>query len=267
MPINYKLAEDARPQVTLLVAATVLTVVLWFLPYAEYLVYPVRLLVTFIHEAGHALVAVLTGGSVQSLTIAADGSGVVYSAPSGFFGAIMTSSAGYLGTTAFGVLMLFLIRRNVAPHRVLLGLGIFVAAMTVLFGIVSPIFNFLSLNVPFSSVAFTVVAGAVLSAGLIATAIFASERVSRFVTAFLAIQCLMNALSDLKVLLMANTPLIGSDIQTDAGNMAMATGVPGIFWVILWGLISVAMIGLGMRMYMAARSVSKNDSIFEDAQP
>jgi hypothetical protein len=88
------LAEDAKPQVLLLLIATALTIALWFVPYAEYLVYPVRLFVTFVHESSHALVAVLTGGSVQSLTISADGSGVVYSMGSGLIGQLLTSSAG-----------------------------------------------------------------------------------------------------------------------------------------------------------------------------
>ena len=84
--MKYTLAEDARPHAQLLLAATVISIVLWFIPYAEYLVYPFRLFVTLIHESGHALVAFLTGGSVQSLTIAADGSGLVYSSSSSLLG-------------------------------------------------------------------------------------------------------------------------------------------------------------------------------------
>jgi hypothetical protein len=109
--MRHRIAEDAKPQLLLLLLATAITLVLWFMPLAEYLVYPIRLFVTFIHESSHALVAVLTGGSVQSLTISMDTSGVVYSAPSSTIGALLTSSAGYLGTTAFGVLMRYLIRR------------------------------------------------------------------------------------------------------------------------------------------------------------
>lgn len=262
--MRYKLADDARPQAKLLIIATLLTVAIWFIPYAEYLVYPIRLFVTFIHESSHALVAVLTGGAVQSLTISSDGSGVVYSAPSGFFGQIMTSSAGYLGTTIFGVFMLWLIRKNVAPHKVVFGCGVFIGLMTLVFGVFSPIFHFLSLNVPFSSVAFTVVAGLVLAALLLAISKFASERASRFIVGFLAVQCLMNALSDLKVLFFINAPLIGSDIQTDAGNMAAATGIPSIVWVVVWIAISVGFIALGIRMYTAVRSVSPNESVFID---
>lgn len=263
--MRYKLAEDARGQVTLLAVATALTVVLWFIPYAEYAVYPIRLFVTFIHESAHALVALLTGGSVQSLTIAADGSGVVYSAPSSILGAIFTSSAGYLGTTAFGVLLLYLIRRNVSSHKVLFSLGALLGVITIVFGVIFPVFNFLSLNVPFSSVAFTVTAGLVLAVGLMALALYSSARVANFAVAFLAIQCLLNALSDLKTLFFVNAPLIGADaISSDAGNMAAATGVPAIVWTIIWILASLGFIYLGFRMYMAARGASQNDSVFVD---
>ena len=226
--MGYKLAEDAKPQVALLIVATILTVALWFIPFADYLVYPIRLFVTFIHEASHALVAVLTGGSVQSLTIASDGSGAVYSAPSGWFGAMLTSSAGYLGTTVFGVVMLFLIRRSVSPHKILAACGAFIGLMTLVFGILSPIFNFLSLNVAFSSVLFTIIAGLSLAAGLMALGKFSSPRVANFAVAFLAIQCLLNSLSDLKTVFFINAPLVGSDIANDATNMANATGLPSI---------------------------------------
>jgi hypothetical protein len=262
--MKYKLADDARPQVKLLLGATVATVVLWFIPFAEYVVYPIRLFVTFIHESSHALAALVTGGSVQSLTISADGSGVVYSVPSSLFGALFTSSAGYLGTMLFGILMLYLMRRSVSPHKILLVAGGFVLVMTMVFGLLAPVFNFLSLQVGFGSVVFTVAVGLLLAASLAALAMYASRRVADLVVAFLAVQCLLNAVLDLKTVLLANTPIIGSDIQNDAGNMAAATGIPGFLWVIIWIGISLALMALGVRMYTAVRSVKAGDSVFVD---
>jgi hypothetical protein len=262
--MKYKLADDAKPQVTLLLIATLITVGLWFIPYAEYLVYPIRLFVTFVHESSHALIAVLTGGAVQSLTISSDGSGVVYSMPSGLIGQAMTSSAGYIGATVFGVVMLILIRRSFSPHKMLFGLGASIGVMTILFGIVSPIFNFLTLQVAFSTVLFTVVSGSLLSAGLIALARFSSLRVANFSVAFLAVQCLLNSLSDLKTVLFVNAPLIGSDIQNDAANMAAATGLPAFIWVVVWIAIAVVVITLGLRMFAVARGTKPSDSVFND---
>jgi hypothetical protein len=262
--MRHRIAEDAKPQLLLLLLATAITVALYFIPLADYLVYPIRLFVTFIHESGHAIIAVLTGGSVQSLTIATDGSGEVYSASSNMIGELLTSSAGYLGTTAFGVLMLFLIRRSFSPNKILTALGIFVAVMTVVFTIISPVFNFLSLNTTFSSIAFTAFAGGVLAAGLVALGLFAKMRLANFAVAFLAVQCLLNAALDLINVFFINAPFVGANIQTDAGNMAAATGIPGIVWVVIWMGISLVMISLGLRLYaVRANKASAEDSVFE----
>ena len=260
---RYTIAEDAKPQVWLLLLATAITVLLWFLPFGEWLVYPVRLFVTFIHESSHALVSVVTGGSVQSLTIASDGSGEVYSS-NGFFGGLLTSSAGYLGATAFGVFLLFLIRRAFNPKKILMGLGVFVAVITVIFTVISPVFNFLSLNASVSSIAFTAVAGAILSAALFAVGRFLGVRYANFAVAFLAVQCVLNAVSDLKNVFFISAPMIGSDIQTDAANMAAATRIPGFMWVVVWIGISLLMISLGLRLYAVSRSHAARESVFED---
>lgn len=266
--MRHKIADDARPQLMLLLLATVITIVLWFIPFAEYLVYPIRLFVTFIHESSHALIAVLTGGSVQSLTISMDGSGVVYSAPGGTIGALLTSSSGYLGSTAFGVLMLYLIRRSFSPNKILTALGIFVAAMTVVFTVISPVFNFLSLQASFSSIVFTIIAGGLLAAALVGLGIYSSLRVTNFAVAFLAVQCLLNALSDLKSVFFINAPLVGSDMHTDAANMAAASGIPGIMWVVIWIGLSLLMISLGLRLYAVSQNkAAANDSVFESEPP
>ena len=262
--MRHRIAEDAKPQLLLLLLATAITLVLWFIPFADYLVYPIRLFVTFIHESSHALVAVLTGGSVQSLTISMDGSGVVYSAPGGTFGTLLTSSAGYLGTMAFGVLMLYLIRRSFSPNKILTALGIFVAAMTLLFTVISPIFNFLSLNAAFSSIVFTVIAGGLLSAALIGLGIYSATRVANFAVAFLAVQCLLNAVLDLVNVFFINAPLVGTGMHTDAANMAAATGIPGVMWVMIWMGISLLMISFGLRLYAVNQNKKAGaDSVFE----
>jgi hypothetical protein len=119
MPI--KIANDARPQVRTLLVAVALSVLLWFIPFAEVLTYPFRLFVTFIHEGGHALAAILTGNSVHSLSVHLNGSGEVISTQGGFLSNIIVSSAGYLGAMLFGALLLVAVRRSVAARFVLTG--------------------------------------------------------------------------------------------------------------------------------------------------
>ena len=260
---KYKVAEDARPQIYLLLIATVITIALWFIPYADYLVYPIRLFVTFIHEGSHVLAALLTGGSVESLTVSPDTSGLVMFRYNSAISQLITSSAGYLGSTAFGVLLLVLIRRAYSARIVLAASAIFVGAMTLLFGLLAPLWNIFSANVSFGSVVFTVVSGTILTVGLLALARYASARTAQFAMSFLAVQCVLNALSDLKTVFYASSPF-ANPMQTDALNMANATGIPAIAWVFIWIGISVLMISVGLRVYVASRKGKQYDLPFED---
>jgi hypothetical protein len=92
--------------------------------------FPLRLLVTFFHEGGHALAALLTGGSVAGIGINPDGSGVTLSA-GGLRLAILP--AGYLGATAYGTLLLVLLRRGWSGRRVLVLTGALIGALTLAF--------------------------------------------------------------------------------------------------------------------------------------
>jgi hypothetical protein len=41
------ISQDARPQAAVLLTAAVLSIILWFIPFAEILTYPFRIFVTF----------------------------------------------------------------------------------------------------------------------------------------------------------------------------------------------------------------------------
>lgn len=259
--MRYRIAEDARPQITLLLIATAITVALWFIPFADYLVYPIRLFVTFIHEGGHALAAVLTGGSVQSLTVSPDSSGLVKAYSSGSLATLIFSSAGYLSATAYGVLLLALIRWNVSPRKILFGSGVFVALMTVIFGFLAPVFHIFSGDISFFGMAFTIFSGALISAGLVALARYANLKWANFFVGFLAVQCLLNAVFDLKNLLVVSTM---TNSHNDAMNMAQVTGLPAFVWILIWIGISVLMISIGLRVYAVSRKGKQYDLPFED---
>jgi hypothetical protein len=67
--------------------------------------YPVTLLVTFLHEFGHALGALFTGGSVEGLQINPDGSG--YTITRGGSQAVVLMG-GYLGSAILGNLLFYI---------------------------------------------------------------------------------------------------------------------------------------------------------------
>ena len=178
--MRLRLSQDARPQaMTLLIAATI-SVVLWFIPFAEFLTYPFRIFVTFIHEGGHALAALVTGNSVASLSVATNASGETYTTQGGLISQVFISSAGYLGSMAFGALLLILIRKAVAARIVLLGCGFFVFALTMIYGLFKPIFW---MNA-WSGIPFTLFAALLISAGLVLIARFASANATFFVVSW-----------------------------------------------------------------------------------
>lgn len=262
--MKYRLADDARPQLKLLLLATLISVVLWFLPFADYLVYPIRLFVTFIHEGSHVLASLLTGGSVQSLVVSSDGSGMVQSLTNSWLSVLITSSAGYLGAIAYGTLLLVLIRRAYSARIILFATAAFVGLMTVIFGLIAPIWNILSAEISLFNLLFTVFSGVFLTAALIAIAKYAPARWANFTLSFLAVQCILNAFLDLKTLFLINAPFSESHLHSDAANMANVTGVPGIFWVLIWIGVSIVMISIGLRVYAVSRQAKQHDLPFED---
>ncbi|MDT5157679.1 MAG: hypothetical protein QOH51_2036 [Acidobacteriota bacterium] len=255
--MKFKIAHDARPQVTTLLFATVLSLALWYIPYAEILTYPFRIFVTFIHEGGHALAALLTGNSVVSLTVSTTGSGEVYSATGGVLSRMFVSSAGYLGAMTFGALLLVLIRRAFAARIVLAASGAYVLLLTIFFGFLAPLWN---LSLPGL---FTLVAGVALPLGLFAAARYLGARVAAFLVSFLAVQCVLNAVFDLKNVLLASAL---SDAHTDAANMQAATGISSIFWAVFWIAVSLVLLSLALRAYVAGKDApTQPDLPFEDS--
>jgi hypothetical protein len=255
------ISSDARPQATTLLIAAAISIALWFIPFAELLNYPFRLFVTFIHEGGHALAALLTGNSVQSLSVAMDTSGETYTTKGGLFSQVFISSAGYLGSMAFGSLLLVLIRKSIATRVVLAGSAVLVFGLTLIFGLFKP----LVAGGALSGIPFTIVAGTLLAAGLFAVARFASPSVASFFVSFLAVQCILNALLDLKTVFFLSSPFAPS-AQTDAMNMATATGIPAIFWTVLWIGVAFGMLWFVMRLYVVSRDARiQPDLPFEDS--
>ncbi len=76
-PINTETAPD-QPRNTVLIAAVAFVVVLivWQTSTLEGLLYPMRLLVSLIHELGHGLTAILTGGQFLGFEVFPNGAGL-----------------------------------------------------------------------------------------------------------------------------------------------------------------------------------------------
>ena len=255
--MKIQISPDARPQVRTLLIATAITLALWFIPYAEILTYPFRIFVTFIHEGGHALASLLTGNSVVSLSVHTDTSGLTQTATQGdFISQFIISSSGYVGAMIYGVLLLFLIRRAASARIVLISSAAFILLLTFVFGLWKPMANAFEPSVQLSGIPFTIAAGVLLSVGLLAIAKYASARVAAFSVSFLAVQCVLNAVIDLKNLFFLSASM-GPEVHTDAVNMAKLFNILPLsmpmFWVVIWIGVSLALLSMAMRFYAISK--------------
>ena len=259
--MRVSLSRDARPQAMTLLVAAAISLLLWFIPYTEFIFYPFKIFITFIHEGGHALAALLTGNSVSSLSVAMNTSGETYTTKGGLFSQVLISSAGYVGSMAFGAFLLVLIRKSVKTRIILFGTAGLIFGLTIIFGLIKPLFNGVS---SWAGIPFTLLSGILITAALVLIARFASAKVASFCVSFLAIQCVLNALYDLKTIFWLSAPFAGS-AQTDAVNMANATGIPAIFWAVIWIVLALGILWFAMRMYVASRDMGfQPDLPFEE---
>ncbi len=230
---------ETKNSFKLLLLASAITLLLWFIPFAEVITYPFRLFVTFIHETGHAVATLATAGSVHSLAIHLDGSGLMQR--SGGWG-LLISSAGYLSTTIFGSLLLLLLRRPRFAKPAAIGTAVLLLIVPLLF----------------TGNLWAWLFGLTLGAGFLAFAVKGNQNLLHFFMSFLAVQSILNAFYDLRALLYLS--VFNPDTLTDARNMQEASAglIPATVWAIGWSLVSLLILGGTLVVYY--RSLQKRET-------
>lgn len=219
-----------------MIAMLVLCVLFWKLPAVSFALYPFKLFVTMVHESAHALAALVTGGSVASVSIAPDESGLTCS--SGGFRPLV-ASAGYMGTSLFGGLMIWLGRKPEAARTVLFVLGGTLLVLTILFG---------------RGEAFSVISMALISLGILLVAKRASIQLTHLFLMMLAVICAIEAVIDFQTLLQI---AVIPDAASDARTMAMLTHIPRTIWTLFFGLFSMTVLFLSF--WISYRSTAPNE--------
>ena len=196
-------------------------------PWGPLALYPFTLFTTWVHECSHAVAVVLLGGTVASVTISPDTSGLTRSLmPASRLAQGIVASAGYLGASVVGCFLLSASRVERRAKPILWSIGAFMLVTLVLW-----------IRNPFG--AFVVVAWA------LALFLLAGKRAARgaagFFISVLAIQVALNAVFNIRELFLVHGP-------SDAQTMARLFLVPYWFWAGLWMAISVAMLVSTLRV-------------------
>jgi len=222
-----RIFSSRRPIGNWLWAAVAVSLVVSLTPWAPVLLYPFKLFTTWVHECGHALMTVLVGGRVTSITIEPDTSGLTQSfVPVGRVARGVVASSGYLGAALVGCLLMAATRVEKWAHVILLSLGAFMLCTLVLW--MRNLFGF----------------GVVLVWGLalVALASKGMGNAPRFLLSLLAIQVALNSVYDIRVLFLIDRG------RSDAATMARLFLLPSLVWATVWMLMSVAMLGATLWM-------------------
>lgn len=214
---------------TTAVIAFVVALVLWNLPQLGFVLYPVRLFVTFVHESGHGLAAILTGGHFETFRVFENGAGVALTAGGSRW---LILPAGYLGSALFGALLFYVANTVPFPRTISLVLAIFTAALALLF-------------TDFLSTAWLVGLGVALA--LLALWRYADRSVNLLVLDVLAILTGLNVVFDLFALVRYSDASMGA-VRNDAAAFSaeVAPLIPGVVWAALWAILAVAMLLLSV---------------------
>ena len=132
--------SSSGPQIWLLLAGVALALALWRTP----VIYPVKLFVVLLHEISHGLMAILWGGSIETIRVSSDVGGVCeFRITPSWLAEMSVASAGYLGSMLWGALILYLSCRLKRDRYITMAIGLilllfsyFVIRSGELFGIV-----------------------------------------------------------------------------------------------------------------------------------
>ncbi|HEY9677846.1 MAG TPA: M50 family metallopeptidase [Drouetiella sp.] len=208
-----------------------ISVVLFLLrdqPSVQLIMAPLDLFTTYLHEMGHVVACLCTGGVVESMTILPGKELAGWTNCTGGDPFII-GQAGYLGATFFSCVLILLSRFWRLSNVILLLLGFFI-------GYSAP-----RLMVDHSGVIYSFF----LTAAFVIFAFQSSARDARLIVLFVALNVAFNSLLDVKQVTEVAVQAHGamSEAMTDATAVAAVSPMSAKFWSSLWAVLSMLMVG------------------------
>jgi hypothetical protein len=186
---------------------------------------PIKLLVVLMHEASHALAALLTGGSVERIQLDLQQAGVAWTR--GGWRAVVIP-AGYLGSTAMGLAIFYCSHLKSTGRHLMEIMGALILVVLLW-----------SVRDPFTIAFCALTAGAFLFIGLKDWPALELP-IARFIGVTSTLYALIDIRDDLLHWTTPNYHFVGGVGKSDAQAMSDLIPLPPLFWGGLWALISVA---------------------------
>ncbi|MCB0077041.1 MAG: M50 family metallopeptidase [Anaerolineales bacterium] len=224
-----------------IVLASIVTIGVALLFWGSPFLLPLKLFVVLLHEMSHALAAWLTGGAVERLIVTADEGGLAFTRGGNRF---LISSAGYLGSLIWGVVLMQLSLARPARRRVALRMLALLLALAVI----------LSVRDPFT----LAMVGATVAAALL-LARYGPPRWQQIVLWLIGSFSALYAIIDIGTDILSRGPLAGVPFfgtvtfQNDAEILAAETFVPAFVWGLLWITLALAVYLWNLRQLATRR--------------
>ncbi len=197
---------------TLVIVAAIF--LLWNTP----VMIPLKILIVFFHELSHGLAALLTGGSIESISISPQQGGLTTTR--GGWGFAITST-GYLGSLLIGVLLYLSALKTKADKLIMGALGATMLLVAALY--MRELF----------ALGFTIAAGA----AMLASAKYLPENINDAALRVLGLVSMGYVPFDI-----LSDTIIRSNLRSDAYTLSTQTGLPTVLWGGLWLAASLAVI-------------------------
>ncbi len=197
-------------EIFILSIVLLITILFW----NSIIIFPIKLLVIFLHEISHALAVIFTGGNVISFDIFLDLSGGVVSENGNEF---FIASAGYLGSLIFGLLIF------ISPNgKLRVIIPTILSALIILFTA-----NFLKDGITIAYLfGFAVL--------FFVSPKYFNKQLNNWIMKIIGLIASIYIVLDIKEDLLT---LVYR--ETDTQKLEMITNVPAIFWGLLWFVITI----------------------------
>jgi hypothetical protein len=212
--------------------AALLTLVVPHIPFANTFMRPFVWLQTFCHEFGHGFMSLLLSGQWFSLSVFADGSGLMHGSHVAGPTHALVSAAGLVGPAVAAALFFVVTRRPLLARAALLVLGLLMLTCAVM--LMDNLFGRLVVG------AWGVV--------FVAAARSLSSSSAQVACAFVGINLGTSVFSRGDYLFMREAMTAEGTLPSDVANVASALGGPWFVWGAVIGVLSVVVVVAGLAL-------------------
>lgn len=184
---------------------------------------PLKILIVLLHELSHGAAALLTGGSVEQISVSPRQGGFALTRGGIRFFVI---TAGYVGSLLIGVALLWAALRSRLDRAVMMGLGGVLLAVAALY------------TRDAFALAFTAGTGAVM----LAVGYFLSHQINDLALRVIGLTSMIYVPYDI-----FDDTIRRSGLRSDARILAEEIGGATLIWGVIWLVIALAVIGFAAR--------------------